>query len=312
MKRVDAKINETKVESLWVRTIKIMRSASSSSEGIKQIATKALRRIPTKRMKRRSRNAFWQTESIFQHFVTMNDAAKQPAAAYIDGVINSFFLDHCPTDIRVLDVGCGTGIVSIFLARHGRPVTACDVSERMLEELARNRNGLNIEIHCADAYHLPFPDSAFDRVVARMFLYHFLDWPVVLVEMARCCSPGGRILVHTPSDENAEAARRLCGMPFEMPDDPPTALSFREKTIASACRRAGLKLVDRIPCSFFHYNRLISYSLGPKGFETYKEQLNRHLSDSKVLDFVVWFEKTVVEHMPPLISYYNILVLEKL
>jgi SAM-dependent methyltransferase len=308
------------------RALRIMRSAPSTSSGIKLITQKLVGRLtgwPDNKSIRRAKTEFWETQNNFESFVTNTDRNKSPIAAYMDAVINQFFLDHCPPDARVLDIGCGHGIVSIFLARHARRVTAFDASDRMLQELLRNSEGLNIKVQQGDAYRLPFEDDAFDAVVARMFLYHFSDWPRILREMARCCRRGGRLVVHFTCKENDEMAESsgLKSCDFnetnrlrDMRGRDGAAFTgvFNRRTIKRACRRSGLRLVETAPCTFLHYNRLIGRSLGTEKFADYKKELGERLKDPKVLDFIVWLEQTVIRHMPFWFSHYNLLVLEKL
>jgi SAM-dependent methyltransferase len=224
-----------------------------------------------------------------------------------------------------LDVGCGHGIVSIFLARHGLSVTACDISQPMLQELERNRGDLNIRIERANAYDLPFDDEQFDVVVSRMFLFQFPDWPKILREMARCCRRRGRLLIHFTSKENIDFAEAYCPRDCDFGPIGETRPSLVRRThpamfhgafdrtaINKACRKIGLRLIERAPCNFLHYNRLIAYSLGTERFRDYRKQLDDYLKDPKVLEFLVWFEKSVLRDMPVWISQFNILVLEKL
>ena len=274
---------------------------------------------------REAKTAYWQVESTCKSFVSSTDSSKTPTAAYSNAVINDFFLNHCPENSRVLDVGCGHGVVSIHLAQRGHSVTACDISQPMLEELERNRGDLNIRIERADAYNLPFDDDEFDVVVSRMFLFQFPDWAEILQEMARCCRRGGHLLMHFTSKENLDLAERSCKQECDfgafgathrsqVPRTRPVIFNgaFDQKAINRACNKIGLRLLERAPCSFFHYNRLIGHSLGSDKFEDYRDQLDDYLRDPKVIDFIVWFEKTVLQQMPAWISFYNILVLEKI
>jgi SAM-dependent methyltransferase len=96
---------------------------------------------------------------------------------------------------RVLDIACGTGNVTIPLARRGLVVTGLDMTPRLLEE-ARERaagEGLNIRFDEGFAETLPYPDASFD-VVVSMFGIMFSPIPeTVASEMARVLSPGGRL-----------------------------------------------------------------------------------------------------------------------
>jgi ubiquinone/menaquinone biosynthesis C-methylase UbiE len=309
--------------NLFMRAVEIIRSAPSSREAAREIVQRALNRLPaTKKAMRDAKTTYWQNTAKFESFIRDNDAATVPGAAYMNAVINEFFAANCPTGCRVLDVGCGHGVVSVFLAKRGCSVIACDVSEPMVRELMRQSAGLNIDAYRADAYHLPFDDNKFDRVVARMFLYQFPDWPRILQEMARCCRPGGRLLLHVTSSENAKIARRSCPHFVSAMGDLPRRTTmgnrlygygkFDSGRIRKAAKRCGLKLVERAPCMFFHNNPLISFSLGRPGMENYQNELSDRLRKPEVLEFVQWFERAAVQQMPFWISFYNLLVLEKL
>ena len=95
--------------------------------------------------------------------------------------------------MRVLDVACGTGNVTIPVARRGAQVTGVDIAPNLLEQ-ARARavaEGLTITFEEGDAEKLPYPDSSFDLVVS-MFGTMFAPRPdQVAAELARVCRPGG-------------------------------------------------------------------------------------------------------------------------
>jgi len=95
---------------------------------------------------------------------------------------------------RVLDVGCGSGVVTEELAARTRgQVIAIDVDAAMIAA-ARTRGGRAVYQE-GDACRLPFPDGHFDVVVCH-FLLMWVDDPARAVcEMARVTRPGGAVLV---------------------------------------------------------------------------------------------------------------------
>jgi len=99
---------------------------------------------------------------------------------------------------RVLDIGCGVGTTAIQIARrYGAQVVAGDIAPRMLERaranVARARVGGQVTVEHADILALPYPDGAFDRVVAEAVTM-FVDRPRAGAELVRVCQPGGRVL----------------------------------------------------------------------------------------------------------------------
>jgi len=92
---------------------------------------------------------------------------------------------------RTLDLGCGEGRLSRDLAARGYSMVGVDLAPEMVE--AARAADPSIELHLADAASLPFPDGAFDLVVAFMSLQDVDDLDGAVRESARVLEPGGRI-----------------------------------------------------------------------------------------------------------------------
>ncbi|MCP4104017.1 MAG: methyltransferase domain-containing protein [Desulfobacteraceae bacterium] len=99
---------------------------------------------------------------------------------------------------RILDVGCGTGIVSRYafkaLGKAGH-ITGVDVNEAMIEK-AREicpPNIVPIEWKQGNVEALPFSDAKFDVVLCQQGLQYFPDQPRALAEINRILTSGGRI-----------------------------------------------------------------------------------------------------------------------
>jgi SAM-dependent methyltransferase len=98
--------------------------------------------------------------------------------------------------MRLLDVGCGPGTITIDLARLVAPgeVVGVDAAEAPLVEAreAAAAAGLpDVTFRVADGMALPFDDGAFDVVHAHQVLQHVPDPVGMLREMRRVCAPGG-------------------------------------------------------------------------------------------------------------------------
>lgn len=100
---------------------------------------------------------------------------------------------------RVLDVGCGSGVVTRDVARRVGPAgraVGVDQSPQFLvvaRELAQAAGlGSQVEFREGSALHLPFPDGAFDVAVAVTVLSHTPGGEHAIAEMARVVCPGGR------------------------------------------------------------------------------------------------------------------------
>jgi SAM-dependent methyltransferase len=96
---------------------------------------------------------------------------------------------------RLVDVATGPGYLAAAAARRGASVVGIDISPDMLALAGRLHPGL--EFRPGDAESLPFPDAAFDAVVAGFLLHHVGRPDRALDEFARVLRPGGRIAVTT-------------------------------------------------------------------------------------------------------------------
>lgn len=101
---------------------------------------------------------------------------------------------------RVLDVGCGTGIVARRVASRrgaGGAVTGLDLSPHMLEvaRAAAAREKVAVTWREGSAEMIPFPDGAFDLVLSQFALMFFASKPAALAEMRRVVADSGRVLL---------------------------------------------------------------------------------------------------------------------
>jgi ubiquinone/menaquinone biosynthesis C-methylase UbiE len=100
---------------------------------------------------------------------------------------------------RVLDVGCGTGIVTRTAADRVAPggrAVGVDLNEAMLTVARRVRP--DIEFRQGDAARLPCADGSFDVVLSQMALMFVPDPAAAVREMARVAAPGGTVALLVP------------------------------------------------------------------------------------------------------------------
>jgi SAM-dependent methyltransferase len=100
---------------------------------------------------------------------------------------------------RVLDVGCGTGVVAITAALRGAKAAGLDLTPALIERARQNAAiaGVDVEFVEGDAEALPYPDGSFD-VVLSQFGHMFAPRPAVaLREMLRVLKKGGRVAFST-------------------------------------------------------------------------------------------------------------------
>lgn len=103
-------------------------------------------------------------------------------------------------DDDAVDLGAGTGFVTLPLAEQTRSVIAVDVAPQMTSELeaAATRQGLtNVAVRVADLAEFDLPEASIDIVVSNYALHHLehADKQALLVRARRWLRPGGRIVI---------------------------------------------------------------------------------------------------------------------
>ena len=102
-------------------------------------------------------------------------------------------------DVRgrdVLDLGCGTGRHTAWLAEAGARVTAVDFSENMLERARVKVSAADVRFIVHDLHEpLPFDDASFDALVSGLILEHLRDLGRFFGEAHRVLRPQGRAVV---------------------------------------------------------------------------------------------------------------------
>jgi len=100
-----------------------------------------------------------------------------------------------PERARVLELGCGTGVITRELGADPRVASAVGVDNcpRMIEKARVADPGGDYV--CADVHTLPLPDAAFDVVVAHTLFSHLPQPKEALVEAWRVLRPGGQLAI---------------------------------------------------------------------------------------------------------------------
>lgn len=97
----------------------------------------------------------------------------------------------------VLDVGCGTGSLSLLLAELNYEVAGIDLSEEMITRAKTKTEvaGYEILFEVMDAFNPHFPPQQFDVIVCRHLLWTLPEPAVALQRWSNMLVPGGRILL---------------------------------------------------------------------------------------------------------------------
>jgi ubiquinone/menaquinone biosynthesis C-methylase UbiE len=112
-----------------------------------------------------------------------------------DRILGLVLGGRAPLD--ALDVGCGTGFLSLELAGRGHRVTGIDFAPQMLAEAQRKAaaQGLAVRFEEGDAEALRFSDASFDVVITRHVLWTLPHPEAAIDEWIRVLRPGGRLAI---------------------------------------------------------------------------------------------------------------------
>ena len=152
---------------------------------------------------------------------------------------------------RVLDVGCGAGLLSEAMAKEGAEVTALDLAPELVEvaKLHLLESGLRVDYRLVsvEALAAEMPGS-FDAITCMEMLEHVPDPASVLAACATLLVPGGRLLLSTLNRTPAAFAVAIVGAEYVarlLPKGTHEYRSFiKPSELAGWLRDAGLGLED--------------------------------------------------------------------
>ncbi|HMH87885.1 MAG TPA: bifunctional 2-polyprenyl-6-hydroxyphenol methylase/3-demethylubiquinol 3-O-methyltransferase UbiG [Steroidobacteraceae bacterium] len=154
-------------------------------------------------------------------------------------------------DARVLDVGCGGGILSEAMARSGARVLGIDLSQEVLDvaELHALEAKLAVEYKAIAAEELAAANpGSFDLVTCMEMLEHVPDPAATLAALATVVKPGGNVIVSTLNRKPMAFAVAIVGAEYIarlLPRGTHEYLKFiRPSELARWGRAAGLDLID--------------------------------------------------------------------
>ena len=123
-------------------------------------------------------------------------------------------LGHLLPPLRVADLGCGEGYLTIEASRWASHVIAVDRSASVLQrgrELAARRKVSNITWKTGDLQQLPLEDASVDMALLSQALHHAEDPARAIAEAARIIVPGGRVLLLDLREHNETWVRDRLG-----------------------------------------------------------------------------------------------------
>jgi 2-polyprenyl-3-methyl-5-hydroxy-6-metoxy-1,4-benzoquinol methylase len=145
--------------------------------------------------------------------------------------------------LRILDVGCGTGVNAAVLSENGHQVVGIDLSPVAIEQYCTR--GFEGHVCDIESEPLPFESGSFDLVYAAEVIEHCADTAAFLQELNRMLRPGGQLLLSTSN--SAFWPYRILGMLGQTATDlqhPGHVRFFSRKGLSDAVEKSGFEIAD--------------------------------------------------------------------
>lgn len=203
---------------------------------------------------------WWDTEGDFRTLHDINGPRVEYLAERVD-----------LEGKRILDVGCGGGVLSEALAGRGARVTGIDAAARALEvaRLHMAESDLEVDYRHITAESLAQDEpGSFDIVCCLEMLEHVPDPAQTVAACAELCRPGGQLLFSTINRSPLAWATAIVGAEYVLGLLPRGTHRYdrliRPEELASACRRAGLEVREITGMSYNPLSRTVHFGGVPR------------------------------------------------
>lgn len=163
-------------------------------------------------------------------------------------------IENTCANCSLLEIGCGTGIITNEVAPHVASIHATDISEKMIEiaiEKANITGNDNITFSVADGYNLDFNGQKFDAILLFNILHLISEPNIFLTELKKHLKPDGKILLAVDCFNEGKTRKDK-------------NIRFFYKAISA------LRIIPRI---YFHSRESIKMLMKKHGFKPVKEEI---------------------------------------
>lgn len=195
---------------------------------------------------------WWDEQGAFKELHEMNPLRLR----YIRDNIYKYFSVTDLKDTKILDIGCGGGILSEPLARMGANVTAIDASDqaiRVAQEHAQE-SGLNIEYICSNAEELADSKRVFDVVLCMEIVEHVADLHSFITAAGALVKPGGMLFISTINRTIKSYATAIMAAEYVLRMVPVGTHEWKKfvkpSEISDALRAGAMNIEEIVGCSY--------------------------------------------------------------
>lgn len=106
-------------------------------------------------------------------------------------------------NLKILDIGCGAGTISFYLANKGHDVLGIDISQKAINECLQSKKELGLNNLDFEQFDFPnnYPKQNFDFVIFTEVIEHLEDDSRALQVINKLLKPNGIMILSTPSDK---------------------------------------------------------------------------------------------------------------
>ncbi len=154
--------------------------------------------------------------------------------------------DYGKNECRILDIGCGGGLLANELARASHVVTGIDLSQSSLDQAKKRDVSQCVEYIYCNAEKIPFGDETFDVICAMDFLEHVENPKIIIQEVGRLLKPEGLFFFHTFNRNLLSYLLVIKCVEWLVPNVPYNMhvynLFIRPDELKNMCLKSGLKM----------------------------------------------------------------------
>ncbi len=229
---------------------------------------------------------------------------------FFDAVTKDYFLEYIERGDFVLDIGAGTGRLTMECKNKGAHVIAADTSRDMLDIL--KRKDPQIETVVVNGVELPYRDELFDKIVSCDAMVHFQNWKDFILEHKRVVKKGGYIIYNMVNDDHLKRIHDDKDIrTWYVTGGRGRFASVTRRELEEFCVNNDLELVKMYPYGFFVLTAF-SYGLLSREEMIELEEFYMHMCKTIEVSAVIKeFENKIVRKLPEYMCESNMVVIRK-